>query len=819
MSDAGVLKKGELTKRGGGFPYKWQERDFLLYSNKIEYYAKTVHKGTFPLNKDSTCVDASSEKPRAFKISTKEGDEDKDLLMFGATDALSQEWMTAINDCIKSLNGSTKAAPASIDKTDDSKKNTASDKKAEEEAKKKVAAEAKAAADKEREEKAAASKTANEEAKKKAAADKEAREEKAAADKVEREKKKAERENKQNTEAEIEEYCDQFGLGSKTLMSSQGKLLGPKFKEFIDSFTSDEVSGGAKYKLANQFATWVSLVSGSVREKKIKEFKSELIDLIGALANAEDDDDDYEVGDYKGKVHWASDLCRGLGTVCMMDQSQKVATLLAPLAYEAAENILDKEPTFNDTNAFVKENASTCRAQVVIGLINICPYTGNVKIPNAMDVVSRILCDDEYTDKMKQAAKSRVSSLGQVNKACMKNAGPGLIKIIVSGDGENDNLISSFASMPEMYSQNPDVIHKHLDYIFTINYPMICSLIYAIAQKHPRALIPYIDTLVEKLEENTQMGSLSLMALKEIAGVAPNKIFPLLDKITELAADVSHAGPSLSGIIGNAGKATEPKGAADQALIRLMKGIESCEETTMIPCWLQEIDKLRAYYSDKKVLKEHMPTLAKFKDSSPIIFTSIDDYASGRSLAVLTEKVDDLEAKVDALNSRVAESCKSYEDVIAYVDKNIRDVKDFVGEVVKKLPLPKRLEVIGTARKTLILHFECCRTKREYPIKSHEWNKWLKMGFSLAKSSKAIIDIGTGNPLGLLTTGADAVKGIYEAYKSKDDDEFNTYITNPFLTSAEQDGLINKLRDQGFFDKVNWLSNRWLVGSTIVISV
>ena len=49
-----------------------------------------------------------------------------------------------------------------------------------------------------------------------------------------------------------------------------------------------------------------------------------------------------------------------------------------------------------------------------------------------------------------------------------------------------------------------------------------------------------------------------------------------------------------------------------------------------------------------------------------------------------------------------------------------------------------------------------------------------------------MFDIGTGNPLGLLSTGIDCVKGIYNAYKTNDDDEFNTYITQPFLTSAEQ---------------------------------
>ena len=42
---------------------------------------------------------------------------------------------------------------------------------------------------------------------------------------------------------------------------------------------------------------------------------------------------------------------------------------------------------------------------------------------------------------------------------------------------------------------------------------------------------------------------------------------------------------------------------------------------------------------------------------------------------------------------------------------------------------------------------------------------------------------------------------IYSAYKERDDEEFNTYITQPFLTSAESDKLLEKLRDQHFFDK------------------
>jgi hypothetical protein len=175
-------------------------------------------------------------------------------------------------------------------------------------------------------------------------------------------------------------------------------------------------------------------------------------------------------------------------------------------------------------------------------------------------------------------------------------------------------------------------------------------------------------------------------------------------------------------------------------------------------------------------------------------------FFSSRSLETLTVRVDAMEARIKAMNTKIAQTCTNMADVIAYVDANMADMKDFLAEVVKKLPNPKRLEVVGTLRKTLILHFECTKTGLEYPITSHEWSKWLKIGFSLIKAGKMVIDIGAGNPIGLIHTGVTAIQEIYTAYKTNEDDEFNTYITQPFLTSSEQDLLINKLRDQSFFD-------------------
>ena len=44
-----------------------------------------------------------------------------------------------------------------------------------------------------------------------------------------------------------------------------------------------------------------------------------------------------------------------------------------------------------------------------------------------------------------------------------------------------------------------------------------------------------------------------------------------------------------------------------------------------------------------------------------------------RSLETLTNRVDEMEAKINELNNKVAESCSSFEDVMAYVDAHVAD--------------------------------------------------------------------------------------------------------------------------------------------------
>jgi len=91
---------------------------------------------------------------------------------------------------------------------------------------------------------------------------------------------------------------------------------------------------------------------------------------------------------------------------------------------------------------------------------------------------------------------------------------------------------------------------------------------------------------------------------------------------------------------------------------------------------------------------------------------------------------------------------------------------------------------------------ECLYSDGKYFITStRDINRWIKMGFTLFQLGKAIYDKSFGDALG-------ACLNLYNLYKTKEDGDFVQFISQPFLTSDEQDKLIKQLReaDPSFFD-------------------
>lgn len=169
---------------------------------------------------------------------------------------------------------------------------------------------------------------------------------------------------------------------------------------------------------------------------------------------------------------------------------------------------------------------------------------------------------------------------------------------------------------------------------------------------------------------------------------------------------------------------------------------------------------LAGAFSHTSPLADALPTFQTNLLGGEQLLVSISDLLEGRSLKSVDAKVDALDAKVSELNSRVKETCSDFDEVKAYVDANISELKEFVGEIAKKLPQPSRLTILSGVQKTIQLHFACASTGEEWTCETSEWHQWLKMGFSLLKLGSCVVDVAAGNYLGAFSKGANVIKGV-----------------------------------------------------------
>jgi hypothetical protein len=160
----------------------------------------------------------------------------------------------------------------------------------------------------------------------------------------------------------------------------------------------------------------------------------------------------------------------------------------------------------------------------------------------------------------------------------------------------------------------------------------------------------------------------------------------------------------------------------------------------------------------------------------------MDEY-KGRSLKAVYTSIKEQNAKIK--NAR-----QNFDEFKVYLDENISQPS-----------LPVSYDVSFCTKlivqKVIRLHFEChcdetvhcpssCLFSLEaFCTESLDWGKWFKISRLTAKVGKAVIGVVT-------------LTSAYETYSTKDDDDFQTFISEPFLTSAKQDQLIGQLRKAGF---------------------
>lgn len=340
-----------------------------------------------------------------------------------------------------------------------------------------------------------------------------------------------------------------------------------------------------------------------------------------------------------------------------------------------------------------------------------------------------------------------------------------------------------FPTLMELYRSKP--AHKSIT----------LKIIGDIAASRPELVRDHLEEFLPDLQG---MGTSyqALVIFTEVAKVDPEAVEPFIDQIYAEAESQPHMAYSVPNLLGLVGR----KMRTEDMLEKLMALSKKVPEEAL-PLVLAEVRNLGEV--DTSLLDEYMDEIRAFeshqqegvRDQARMIV----DLYEGRSLRTL-------ELSIEEQNRRIAEAVKTTEDLRRYVDENISELKDFIAQINKKLPIPKRFSTRGMIRKTLVLEFVCegdspnCLfpDDRPFTTETKDWNKWLKIAFSGIKLGKSLIVPASGGD------AISAVKDAYDAYKDRYDKDFLSYIKEPFLTSSEQDNLVNQLRDAKFFNVFNY---------------
>lgn len=372
-----------------------------------------------------------------------------------------------------------------------------------------------------------------------------------------------------------------------------------------------------------------------------------------------------------------------------------------------------------------------------------------------------------------------------------------IIQTIGQGMTELAALLSS------LYHIRPEKFEAKLDLLMQIyqidkNTKTLVLLVYAeMAKKNPRVFEPYLDELVLDLKNPNAATTISVM-LGEIARLSPQSVYPYLSDLKQSIEYVDTLKYTIPNIVGLLGRTSDE---VAREVLPFLAGLLQTTDSGLIVTVLMEIRNLGEM--NREILEPYMEVIQGLTDDP-------QEYVRDQALLIMDiwegRDFRTLAAQIEEQNKKIAEIATSVDALRAYVDENIEMLKQFISEVIKRLPVPVTFSTEGRVRKTMHLHFVCgiqndrCLypEDRSFIAETKTWHRWLKLAMSAVKIGKAVFlppEMGDA---------VDAVRSTYAAYKSGDDKDFLTFISEPFLTSEEQDNLITQLRKAKYFDVFNY---------------
>jgi hypothetical protein len=390
-----------------------------------------------------------------------------------------------------------------------------------------------------------------------------------------------------------------------------------------------------------------------------------------------------------------------------------------------------------------------------------------------------------------------VASLSYENPKLLENYTGDIIDLVGQGSKE----LSS--SLMHLYKIRPGEFNSRFDLLVNLYQTdselrsLLLSVFAEMARANPELLLPHLDLFVGGLRSPAYAPT-GTMILGEIARVNPQAVYPHLDELKQSLDYVDSLKFTVPQVLGLIGRLSED--VAREVLPFLAELVVDADQNVTIMV-LSEFRNLGQM--NRELLEPYMDLIRKcaedpqqhVRDQANLII----DIMEGRDLRSLA-------AQIEEQNTLVKEAALTVDSLKEYVDKNVAMLKTFIADIIKKLPVPVRFTAEGRVRKTLQLHYVCgMQTERcLYPLdrpfltETKEWSKWLRIAMSAVSIGKAVIfPFETSDAI-------DSVRQAYNLYKTGEEKDFLAFISEPFLTSTEQDKLVAQLREARFFDVFNY---------------
>merc|ERR1712079_582375 len=217
-----------------------------------------------------------------------------------------------------------------------------------------------------------------------------------------------------------------------------------------------------------------------------------------------------------------------------------------------------------------------------------------------------------------------------------------------------------------------------------------------VAKHNPAAmslLAPRLDAAISGIRSQAVPEGVLQMHFVKLCGVLCCHLpavdaKPHMSRMVQLAEEASHLAPATSGSLENV-NLVFPE-FVQQLRVVLVKNPDVIDEAV--------VECVQKYA----------------KSSDPWTRDYSEDFLrhrKGITLTTVAEAVERHDIEIDGLNAKIKSTCKDVESLRVYMDQNTAELKAFLAQVVKRLPVPCSFDVQRkfVVRKTIRLHFACGR--------------------------------------------------------------------------------------------------------------